>query len=133
MRKRQDYKKTSYKLLEVAFSEKRKIIKQGITLIFRFRKLAKKVEDGEWAYGDIDECSNKATDIKEEIEKYRFENDIETENLSILVMLEKIESEFENIQHDDSDDDDTTDVEFDDDVLELLERSNEIDFDDYEE
>jgi len=118
---------------EVAFSDRRKIEKQGKTLIFRFRKLAEKAEEGEWTYGNIDVMSAKATDLKEEIEKYCFENDIETENLSILVILEKIESEFENLQDDDSDDDDTINVEFDEDVLEMVERANDVDFEDYEE
>ena len=115
-----------------ASAENKKIEKEGRSLIYRFRKLAEKVENAEWTYGDIDDCSEKATELKEEIEKYCFENEIDTNGLSILIMLNKIETEFENLQLDNADEDDTIEVEFDDEVLEMIERANELDFNSYE-
>jgi len=117
---------------EQAYSEKRKTEKQGRSLIFRFRKQAEKIEDGEWTYGEIDKYYSKIIDLKEEIEKYCFENDIETDDLSILVILEKMESEFESLLDEDADADDCTDVEFDDDMKEMPERAKEYDFESYE-
>jgi len=117
---------------EQASSEKRKTEKQGRSLIFRFRKLAEKVENGEWTYGEIDKCSEKATELKEAIEEYCFENDIDTDELSVLVILNKLESEFEGLQDENADEDDSIDIEFEDNVLELAEHAKEIDFESYE-
>lgn len=117
---------------EIAFADKKKTEKQGKSLIFRFRKLVEKIEDGEWTHGEIDECVSKMTDLKDEIEKYCFENDIDSDDLSVLVILKRMELELEEVQDDDAYLDDTTDLEFGDEVLEMVERAKDIDFDDYE-
>lgn len=117
---------------DAANSDKRKIEKQGRTLIFHFRKLAEKVKNGDFTFGEIDKYSEKATELREEVEQYCFENEIDSDELSILVILRKMESEFESMQDEDYDDNDINEVEFEDDTLEMVERANEVDFDSYE-
>jgi len=114
-----------------AFSEQKKTEKQGRSLLFRFRKLAEKIEDGVWTYGEINDCFNKTVELKEEIEKYCFENEIDSEDLSVITTLDKMKSELEELQDDSEDDDETIEVEFDNEILEMTERAKEVDFETY--
>lgn len=43
-----------------------------------------------------------------------------------------MESEFESLQDDDEDEDDTVDIEFEEDVLAMVARAKELDFEWYE-
>lgn len=76
--------------------DKRKVEKEGKVLIFRFRKLISKIRPGKWAYEECLNYCNNATTLKEEIEAYCFKEDIETDGLKILTLMDAIISMFEN-------------------------------------
>jgi hypothetical protein len=113
---------------EMAFSEKRKTEKQEKNLLHQYRKLAKRIEEREWTYGDIYDVYSIAYDLKEDIEKFSVENDIETEGLSILVDLDKIITIFDDLYDGDEYDESTVDLEFDKDILEIAEYADNVTF-----
>jgi len=114
-----------------AEEERKKMEKQGKSLIFRFRKMTGKIIDGEWTKSECDNFLEHVSDLKEQIELYCFENDIETDGLRILEIIEKIEDEFVEIIDDDDDDDELYDLSFEE-LYDDIEEAKEIDFESYE-
>ncbi len=107
--------------------ETNKMDKQAKALIFRFRKLVDGLVDEEWTIGELKELLEKATELKEKVESYCFENDIETEGLRIIFILERIEKEIEEFIEDDEDDEEPFDITFEN-LYEEIEEAKEIVF-----
>jgi hypothetical protein len=70
-------------------AESKKIERQSKTLIFQFRKLMTKYQNGKWKYNQICEQRNTLIALQEQIEEFCFQEDIDTENLIVLMTLNK--------------------------------------------
>lgn len=70
--------------------EKQKVEKEGKALIYRFRKLMLKCKKGKMTYRQLIDFNIHLSDLSEAIEEYCFKEDFETEDLSILNILNNI-------------------------------------------
>ncbi|MEI6348873.1 MAG: hypothetical protein WCP69_13075 [Bacteroidota bacterium] len=136
-------------------NESKKIERQSKTLIFQFRKLMAKYQNGKWKYSQICEQSNALIALQEQIQEFCFQEDIDTDNLIVLMTLNKTIENFKEyaaeifeIDEDDCDEcdkdcegcDNNEEEYFDDKILitidsetqTMIDQSQTIDFDDYD-
>jgi hypothetical protein len=136
-------------------NESKKIERQSKTLIFQFRKLMAKYQNGKWIYNQICEQRNALIALQEQIEEFCFQEDIDTENLIVLMTLNKTIENFEEyateifeIDEDECDEcekdcegcDNNEEEYYDDKILitidsetqTMIDQSQTIDFDDYD-
>lgn len=136
-------------------NESKKIERQSKTLIFQFRKLMAKYQNGKWIYNQICEQRNALIALQEQIEEFCFQEDIDTENLIVLMTLNKTIENFKEyaaeifeIDEDECDEcekdcegcdyneeeyfDDKILITIDSETQTMIDQSQTIDFDDYD-
>ncbi len=112
-------------------AERRKTEKQELEILFKFRKLVKNCLEGDgedWEEYEAIDFYNKVVDLSEKVEEYCFVNKIDQEGLKILAILEQIATAFDEFTDNMGSSDELT---LDDDLKELLEMVEEVDFDSY--
>jgi hypothetical protein len=92
-------------------------------LLFRIKKLTEQCEDGEYSYEDVDSMHDDATELLSDCEKYCFINEIKFEESEYQTILSSIISTFEEFL-DSTDEDDSNDLEFDEDLEESISKVN---------
>jgi len=92
-------------------------------LLFRIKKLTEQCEDGEYSYEDVDSMHDDAAKLLSDCEKYCFINEIKFEESEYHTILSSIISTFEEFL-DSTDEDDSNDLEFDEDLEESISKVN---------
>lgn len=76
--------------------EAKKIERQAKSLIYQFRKIMKKYQNGRWSYQLLCDHRKELVELLDQIEEFCFKESMDTENLTILNILNRTIQEFKS-------------------------------------